>query len=140
MTTDAKNLMRAFSSKADVLKALQLVFANAGGENIDKYKELYKEIEKFEDKDLAEKVIDYLNEVCGTSFSNTIKVRSIISQIPKIKFEQFQSVILHKHEVWGNDPTMKTYLRPMTLFGSKNKFLGYLDEATNYWIQKQKNL
>lgn len=136
MTTDAKNLLRKFSTKSDVLKALKMVLD--AGDDKDYYARLYAEIETFEDKDLAEKVIDYMNEINGTSYSTNIKVRAIISQIPKVTFEQFQSIILHKHETWGKDPTMKPYLRPATLFGSKNKFLTYLDDATNYWLQKQK--
>ncbi len=42
-------------------------------------------------------------------------------------FDDFNSVILHKTAQWKNDPKMKIYLRPETLFGSK--FESYLQEA-----------
>jgi uncharacterized phage protein (TIGR02220 family) len=76
--------------------------------------------------------------VYGKNYQNTEKIQSIIRQMPKVSFEQFQSIILHKQETWGKDDKMKPYLRPATLFGSKQKFITYLEDATDFWIQKQK--
>lgn len=132
-----------FSTKRDAVTAAGLLatgLREAGlEERAVEYDALVAELEKYDDSDLAERVMEYFNEVCGTSFRQTIKVRTIIRQIPKATFEQFQSIILHRYELWGNDPKMKEFLRPATLFGSKQRFLQYLDEATNYWVQKQKH-
>jgi uncharacterized phage protein (TIGR02220 family) len=108
-------------------------------EYFNQFSDIKNEIEKHEDQDLAEMVMNYFNEVNQTHYKNADKIKSIIRQVPKVRFEQFQSVILHKKETWGGDIKMKDYLRPATLFGSKNKFLQYLDDATNYWIQKHKH-
>jgi len=104
------------------------------------YQSIWQEIDSHQDEDLAQKVMDYFNEVNETHYKNADKIRAVIRQIPKVGFDQFQSVILHKKETWGRDIKMKDYLRPATLFGSKNKFLQYLDDATNYWIQKHKQI
>jgi uncharacterized phage protein (TIGR02220 family) len=101
---------------------------------------IWQEIDNYQDEDLAQKVMDYFNEVNESHYKNADKIRSVIRQIPKVGFDQFQSVILHKKETWGKDIKMKDYIRPATLFGSKNKFLQYLDDATNYWIQKHKQI
>jgi uncharacterized phage protein (TIGR02220 family) len=45
----------------------------------------------------------------------------------KFKIEDFSKVIDHKIKEWKDDPKMKKYIRPETLFGSK--FNGYLVEA-----------
>ena len=149
MNTDAQNFLKKFSTKKDALTALnELILVtdeacwleDAAVERFNKYTAIKEEIEKHDDADLAQKVMDYFNEVYGSHYRNPEKVKVIIRQIPKITFEQFQSVILHKKETWGVDIKMKDCLRPATLFGSKNKFLQYLDDATNYWIQKSKQL
>ena len=133
MTTEAKTFLKKFSSKRDALAALDILV------DYDmKYDSIRDQIEKHQDDDLAQRVLDYFNEVNSTHFTQTLKIRTIITQIPKVTFEQFQSVILHKHETWGSDDKMRQYIRPATLFGSKNKFLQYLDDATNYWLLKTK--
>lgn len=45
----------------------------------------------------------------------------------KFKLDDFKKVIDHKVSEWRDDPKMKKYIRPETLFGSK--FNGYLVEA-----------
>lgn len=133
MNTDALKFLKKFSTKQDALAALEILV------DYDmKYDPIKEQIEKHEDVDLAQRVMDYFNEVNDTHYRNADKIRTVIRQIPKAGFDQFQSVILHKKETWGSDIKMKDYLRPATLFGSKNKFLQYLDDATNYWIQKHK--
>jgi uncharacterized phage protein (TIGR02220 family) len=148
MTTDAQNFLKKFSTKKDAMVALnELIIVtdqacwlgDAAMEYFNKYSAIKEEIEKHEDEGLALRVLDYFNEVYETHYRNDEKIKAIIRQIPKITFAQFQSVILHKKETWGSDVKMKAYLRPGTIFGSKNKFLQYLDDATNYWIQKQKH-
>lgn len=135
MNTDAQNFLKKFSTKKDALVALDLLIKYDSS-----YQLLWQEIDSHQDEDLAQKVMDYFNEVNQTHYKNADKIRSVIRQIPKVGFDQFQSVILHKKETWGRDIKMKDYIRPATLFGSKNKFLQYLDDATNYWIQKHKQI
>ena len=88
---------------------------------------------------MAAQVIDMFNEIVGTNYQNAAKIESVIRQMPKVTLNEFESVIRHRHELWGNDPKMKQYLRPATLFGSKNRFQEYLEDATHYWIEKIKN-
>lgn len=133
MTTEAKIFLKRFSSKKDALTALEILV------DYDmKYDQIKAEIEAFDDVDLAQKVLDYFNEVNGTHFTQTLKIRTIITHIPKVSLDQFQSIILHKHETWGADEKMRQYIRPATLFGSTQKFKTYLDDATNYWISREK--
>lgn len=135
MNTDAQNFLKRFSSKRDALVALDMLIRYDNN-----YQLIWQEIDSHQDEDLAQKVMDYFNEVNESHYKNADKIRSVIRQIPKVGFDQFQSVILHKKETWGKDIKMKDYIRPATLFGSKNKFLQYLDDATNYWIQKHKQI
>jgi uncharacterized phage protein (TIGR02220 family) len=135
MNTDAQNFLKKFSTKRDALVALDMLIKYD-----NRYQLLWQEIDSHQDEDLAQKVMDYFNEVNETHYKNADKIRAVIRQIPKVGFDQFQSVILHKKETWGKDIKMKDYIRPATLFGSKNKFLQYLDDATNYWIQKHKQI
>lgn len=147
MNTDAQNFLKKFSTKKDALTALNEILLitdeacwlqNAAVEYFNKYTEIKEEIEKHDDAELAQKVMDYFNQVTGKNYQNTDKIKSIIRQLPKVTFDQFQSIILHKQETWGKDEKMIPYLRPATLFGSKPKFITYLEDATNYWIEKQK--
>lgn len=135
MNTDAQNFLKKFSTKKDALVALDMLIRYDSN-----YQSIWQEIDSHQDEDLAQKVMDYFNEVNETHYKNADKIRAVIRQIPKVGFDQFQSVILHKKETWGKDIKMKDYIRPATLFGSKNKFLQYLDDATNYWIQKHKQI
>lgn len=135
MNTDAQNFLKKFSTKKDALVAIDMLIKYDSS-----YQLLWQEIDSHQDEDLAQKVMDYFNEVNETHYKNADKIRAVIRQIPKVGFDQFQSVILHKKETWGKDIKMKDYIRPATLFGSKNKFLQYLDDATNYWIQKHKQI
>lgn len=133
MNTEAKAFLKKFSTKRDALAALEILV------DYDmKYDSIKYQIEQHQDDDLAQLVLDYFNEVNGTHFTQTLKIRTIITQIPKVTFEQFQSVILHKKDTWGNDEKMRQYIRPATLFGSTQKFKTYLDDATNYWISREK--
>jgi uncharacterized phage protein (TIGR02220 family) len=132
---DAQNFLKKFSTKKDALVALDMLIRYDSN-----YQSIWQEIDSHQDDDLAQKVMDYFNEINDTHYRNADKIRSVIRQIPKVGFDQFQSVILHKKETWGKDIKMKDYIRPATLFGSKNKFLQYLDDATNYWIQKHKQI
>lgn len=87
--------------------------------------------------DISQEILDYFNKVNGTNFrSGQHLIQILIRQ--RYTFDHFASVILHKKETWGEDEDMRQWIRPATLFRSKNKFATYLDDATNYWIQKTK--
>ena len=134
---NTQKIINLFSTKADALAAINLlIIFNADDDT--HWIEIKKEIESFDDKGLAKKVLDFFNETCETNYSNTEKIKAVIRQIPKVTFAHFESVILHKKEKWGNDPEMRQYLRPATLFGSKNKFMTYWEDANEYWILKSK--
>ena len=74
-------------------------------------------------------VIKYFNEKTGKNLGT---VRSNIKDIQarinegNYTLEQFKKVIDIKYSQWHNNPDMKKYLRPATLFGTK--FEAYLNE------------
>lgn len=144
----AQEFLKKFTTKKDAIVAIDTVINEL--ETQVKYDDridvvvtfwikLKKEIESYTDKDLAQQVMDFLNEQYGTQYRNADNIKSIIRNYPKVTFDHFASVIMHKKETWGNDQMMRDYLRPATLFGSVNKFKIYLDDATNHWIKKAKH-
>lgn len=102
-----------------------------------KDKEEDKEEVKEEDKEVTspedfvcEQVVEFLNRESGSFYRKSgSKTKTLIKARIKEGFtlENFQQVIIHKVATWGNDPKMKEYLRPETLFGSK--FESYLNVA-----------
>jgi uncharacterized phage protein (TIGR02220 family) len=144
---NAQEFLRKFSTKKDALTAIDIAISIAQaldsiapiGGNEKKWLKLKKDIENVKSKfDMADQVLELFNNVNGSAYRNNEKIKAIIRNDPKVTYEQFASVIYHKKETWGNDPKMREYLRPATLFGSLNKFHNYLDDATNYWIKKTK--
>ena len=74
-------------------------------------------------------IVDYLNEKAGTNFKSSTKAtQSHINARWRegFRLEDFKRVIDIKVEDWGNDPRMRPYLRPETLFGTK--FESYLNQ------------
>lgn len=136
---NATDLIKKFSTKKDALLAIELAIKFSSDLYVNELKDLFREIDLYQDKDLATEVMALFNQVNGTAYSNTEKIRTIIRNQPKVTFDQFASIIYHKKETWGNDPKMSQYLRPATLFGSVIKFKTYLEDATNFWIQKAKH-
>lgn len=143
----AKEFLQRFSTKKDAITSVDLLIHeletyapyDAIQDRIVDLFKLRKEIELFQDKDLAEQVLEFMNLQFGTQYRNAEKIKAVIRQIPKASFDQFASIIMHKKETWGKDPKMQEFLRPATLFGSSNKFKTYLDDATNHWIKKEKH-
>lgn len=75
-------------------------------------------------------IIEYLNSKTGGRFSHTVnKTRKDIHARYEegFTYDDFLTVIDKKVEEWGNNPRMKKYLRPETLFGGK--FERYLTET-----------
>lgn len=80
--------------------------------------------------EIVREVISYLNEVCGTSFkpNNKATHRHINRRLQEgFTVEDFRAVIDDRYRRWGNDPKMREYLQPNTLFCTK--FEGYLYAA-----------
>ena len=94
-----------------------------------KKKAVAKSVIKKENKVIAEKVIDYLNEQAQTSFEKKGKNIELISARIEEGYTigDFKVVIDKKVMDWkGTD--WATYLRPLTLF-AKSKFENYLNGA-----------
>ncbi|WP_041762684.1 conserved phage C-terminal domain-containing protein [Leuconostoc sp. C2] len=75
-------------------------------------------------------IIDYLNEKANTKYrSSGSKTKTLIKVRVNDGFDldDFKKVIDTKASQWLNDPKMKKFLRPETLFGTK--FEGYLNEV-----------
>jgi uncharacterized phage protein (TIGR02220 family) len=136
--------LQKFSTRKDAIAALDFIIEELNlitlTEPIDitGYKQLREQIAKMDGGDLAKQVLDRFNEVNDTRYANLSHIQAIIKQIPRVTFEQFESVIMHKAETWGRDAKMRPYVRPATLFGSKNKFITYLDDAMQHWIDQTK--
>ena len=76
----------------------------------------------------ATAIIDYLNEKLKTNYKTTTrKTQDLIRARLNEGFtvEDFNKVIDNKYDDWINNPKMREYLRPVTLFS--NKFESYLN-------------
>ncbi len=74
-----------------------------------------------------QQILDDMNRILGTkcrladAFKKLVKARFNDGMKP----EDFSTVCEHKKKEWGNNPDMRQYLRPSTLFGVKmNDYLG----------------
>lgn len=86
--------------------------------------------EKSAERALIERVIEYFNVTCGTSYkANTKSTQSCISARIHDGFieQDFKDVINFKCAQWKGNKDMEQYLRPKTLFGTK--FESYLISA-----------
>ena len=97
--------------------------------SIDIDKELELEIIPTETHLPYKEIVDYLNNTAGTNYRASSKktqqlIRARINE--GYTLEDFKVVIEKKTRDWINDNTMKAYLRPETLFGTK--FEGYLNQ------------
>lgn len=85
--------------------------------------------EEPKEKNIIPEVIEYFNKVTGKNLgnvnSNTKYIKARINE-GNYNLEQFKRVIDIKYSQWHNNPEMKKYLRPATLFGTK--FETYLNE------------
>ena len=80
--------------------------------------------------DIVETVLECLNKEVNARFSaKTPATAKLINARLKEGYcaEDFEAVIKSKAKEWLNDPIMKQYLRPITLFGSK--FESYINAA-----------
>ena len=75
-------------------------------------------------------IVDYLNGKAGTAFRKSSKstMRHIGARLGEgFAMDDFRLVVEHKVGEWLDDPKMRKFLRPETLFGPK--FEGYLNDA-----------
>lgn len=101
----------------------------SGNKDRDKDKDVDKDKDN-KNSDLVIQIVRVLNEVTESDFRPSSKATSklISARINDgYSFDELKDVILHKTAQWKNDPKMKSYLRPETIFGSK--FESYLQEA-----------
>jgi len=97
----------------------------------EKIKKGTKQIEGVQE--MVNRVIEYLNKVTGRNFgkSRPGTFKNILARMKeRHTLDDFKKVIDHKASEWLDNPDMRQYLRPSTLFSSKN-FANYLDEAEN---------
>lgn len=89
--------------------------------------------------DIIKDIIDYLNNKLGAKYKYQTRntQRHINARISEgASFEDFKTVIDKKYDEWNNDPKMKNYLRPETLFGPK--FESYLNQTNTVQTSKPK--
>lgn len=99
----------------------------ANGLAKSKSKSKSKDLKPLTPKAPCEEIVGYLNARLGTTYRPTSKkTQSLINARLSEGFaaDDFKAVIDSKLAEWGNDPKMRQYLRPETLFGTK--FEGYL--------------
>lgn len=99
-----------------------------------------KEEEASDNDKIIEETIDYLNKRIHTSYrpSSAETKKHLHARIKEgYKLEDFIRVIDSKAKEWLDDPKMRQYLRPSTLFSSKN-FESYLQSAidANAWTDR----
>lgn len=142
---DLKSFISKFSSKKDAITAISMAITMVYKSKIPYRADILVLlddirycIDTYDDRDLAQQALDFWNETTGQQRRDYGKISAVIRQIPKLTLDQVQSVIVHKQLTWGNDPIMKEYLRPATIFGSRQKFINYLEDARQYWITEMK--
>jgi len=76
-------------------------------------------------------IVDYLNALTSSQYRPTTRetARLISGRLSEgYTVENCKAVIRNRWEAWGQDPRMREYMRPNTLFRPSN-FEGYLQEA-----------
>lgn len=79
----------------------------------------------------VEEILNYLNEKTGKKFTSRSKssVKMIKDRLREgYVVDEFKAVIDNKVAAWGNNPDMKVYLRPETLFRPSH-FDSYLNDV-----------
>lgn len=83
---------------------------------------------RINNKEIYKEIINYLNEVTGKRYRHTdVTIKLIKARLNEgFTVDDFKQVIDKKTKDWKDDPKMKDYIRPQTLFGTK--FEGYLNQ------------
>jgi len=117
-------------------KGIQRVSNTLKDKDKDKDKDKEKEKDTSGNAVICKDVIDYLNIKCGKNYKhNTDKTRrSILARTSEgFCLEDFKKVVDVKYADWNDDPEMRKYLRPETLFGTKMD--GYVNETVEDTIE-----
>lgn len=105
--------------------------------SIEQDKKNKRNIKENEFSSCIHEIISYLNTQLGCSYLETTKDTrtKIIARLKEgFTVDNFKQVIDAKIAQWANSDTMRKYLRPFTLFGTK--FEGYLQEARSQETQE----
>ena len=86
---------------------------------------------------LSSSLISYLNEKSGGKYKPTVAITERISELLAAGYTEadFIQVIDSKVAEWRDDPKMRSYLRPRTLFG--DKFEEYVSGPVSVEIEEQ---
>jgi uncharacterized phage protein (TIGR02220 family) len=77
----------------------------------------------------CEEILTYLNEKANKQFKPTdSNLKFIKARLQNYSIEELKAVVDFKVKEWQNNPTMKRYLRPETLFNA-TKCGGYVEES-----------
>ena len=79
----------------------------------------------------AREAIDILNEAAGTGFKYTkTNIGHVTARLAEgFTLDDIRAVVASKVSSWGSDPSMREYLRPQTVFGTK--FDAYLQASSS---------
>lgn len=106
--------------------------SSSSSENIYKDPLEKKASEKDPTEELAKKVLSEFNKITGREFrcseASLRPIRGRLTEPDAPSFEQIQDMIAIKFKQWGDDPEMKKFLRPETIFGA-SKFDAYIVEG-----------
>jgi len=101
------------------------------GQQTDNRRYTNKKNNNVENEEEVDIVISYLNDAAGKKFRGAKTDRSNIAQrIEDYGMDAVKSVIDKKCAKWRDDPKMRDYLRPSTLFRPSN-FDAYLNEDSD---------
>ena len=90
----------------------------------------------------AIEVIRFFNTTCKTTYRENSKefLKNVIARINDgYTVEDFKKIVLFKFNQWNEDPKMKEYIRPSTLFRASH-FEEYLQDATKATQPQQKKV
>lgn len=83
-------------------------------------------------EELAKQVLLEFNKITGREFraskASLAPIRARLTEPDAPSFEQIQDMVSIKFKQWGEDPEMKKFLRPETIFGA-SKFDAYIVEG-----------
>lgn len=89
-------------------------------------------------------VLTYLNQKTGKNYTGKSKAQKqhMVARIKEgFTVDDFKRVIDNKVRDWGNNPKMKVYLRPETLFGTKfETYLNDNEDAGQKKIREQEEI
>ncbi len=104
------------------------------------YQQKFKESTTSFNTTINKDIVEYLNLKTNSNYKHNTEgtVKNINARLKEgHTLEDFKAVIDKKTKQWLNDEKMSSYLRPMTLFGTK--FESYLNEKVKGYVNKQQS-